>query len=98
MKQYMVEIELPEVLSDDFMSLIPRQRRKVEELFSTGKLYSYSLSFDRSKLWAGIRAMNEVEVWNILYSFPLIEYMNIDIHELAFHNTSKAAIFELSMN
>jgi muconolactone delta-isomerase len=98
MKQFMVEIELPDVLSEDFISLIPKQKRQVDSLMTEGKVYLYSLSFDRSRLWVGISAANEVEVWNILYTFPLIEYMNIDIHELAFHNTSKTGIFELSLN
>jgi hypothetical protein len=98
MKQYIADIELPEVLSEEFLSLIPDQRKIVDELLSDGTIYFYSLAFDRSRLWVGVRAENEAEVWNILYTFPLIEYMNADIYELAFHNAEKLGVFELSLN
>jgi len=98
MKQFIADIELPDVLTEDFLKLIPEQRQVVDELLTNGKIYFYSLAFDRSRLWVGIRADNETEVWNILYSFPLIEYMNADVFELAFHNTEKIGVFELSLN
>lgn len=98
MKKFIVDIELPDVITEDFISGIPDQRRVVDRLFQEGRLFSYSLAFDRSKLWIGMNAENEAEVWNILYTFPLVEYMNADIHELAFHNTAKAGIYELSLN
>lgn len=98
MSQYIVDIELPEVLNEDFIAKIPEQREQVDLLMADGKIYFYSLAYDRSKLWVGIKAENEEEVWNILYSFPLIEYMNADIHELAFHNTARNSIMQLSLN
>jgi hypothetical protein len=98
LKQFIADIELPEVLTEDFLNLIPEQRKLVDELLENGTIYFYSLAFDRSRLWVGIRANSEAEVWNILYTFPLIEYMNADIHELAFHNVEKASVFELSLN
>jgi muconolactone delta-isomerase len=98
MKQYIIDIQLPEVITEDFVSMIPDQRRVVDKLFLEGKIHLYSLAFDRSKLWVGMNAESEAEVWNILYTFPLIEYMNADIHELAFHNAAKTGIYELSLN
>jgi muconolactone delta-isomerase len=98
MKKFIIDIELPEVITEDFISKIPEQREVVDKLLLDGKIYFYSLAFDRSKLWMGVHADNEAAVWNILYSLPLIEYMNADIHELAFHNSAKAEIYELSLN
>jgi muconolactone delta-isomerase len=98
MKQFLVDIALPDSLTEDFIALIPSQRRQVDKLFLEGKLYFYSLAFDRSRLWIGVKADSEEEVWNILYTFPLIEYFNADVHEVAFHNTLKSSIYELSLN
>ena len=98
MRQFIIDIQLPEVLTEDFISRIPRQREMVDELMVKGTIYFYSLAYDRSKLWVGIKAENEEEVWNILYSFPLIEFMNADIHELAFHNSARMNIMQLSLN
>jgi muconolactone delta-isomerase len=97
-KQYIIDIQLPDVITEEFVAKIPNQREVVDRLFLEGRIHLYSLAFDRSKLWVGMTAENEQEVWNILYTFPLIEYMNADIHELAFHNAAKTGIFELSLN
>lgn len=98
MKQYIIDIQLPDVITEEFVAKIPSQRKVVDRLFLEGKIHLYSLAFDRSKLWIAMNAENEAEVWNILYTFPLIEYMNADIHELAFHNAGKSGMYELSMN
>ena len=98
MKKYLVDIELPELLNEEFISRIPAQRNQVDRLLMQGKIYFYSLAYDRSRLWIGVSAENEEEVWNILYSFPLIEYFTPDVHEVAFHNTTRSGIYELSLN
>ena len=58
----MVEFELPEELSDDFLALIPEQREVVDRLMTQGKIRSYALSLDRSVLWVVMEAVSEFEV------------------------------------
>jgi len=98
MNQYIVNIELPETLPEEFIAKIPKQRKQIDRLFVEGRLYFYSLAYDRTRLWTGVRAESIEEVWNILYTFPLIEYMNAEIHELAFHHSTKNHTIELSLN
>ena len=98
MKEYIVNIRLPEHLSPKFIELIPAQRKHVDHLFQEGTLFSYSLAFDRSMLWAGVRADSTEEVWKILGSFPLNKYCESEIYELAFHQTVRANMIELSLN
>lgn len=49
-RSFMVEFELPESLTEYFLSLVPSQRETVEILMSEGKIRSYSLALDRSVL------------------------------------------------
>lgn len=98
MKEYIVNILLPEHLSPRFIELIPAQRKHVDHLFQEGTLFSYSLAFDRSRLWVGVRAGSVEEVRKVLRAFPLHKYFESEIHELAFHQTVRANMIELSLN
>ncbi|MEO1627497.1 MAG: hypothetical protein AAFV25_20265, partial [Bacteroidota bacterium] len=57
--QFMVDFTMPEVLSDDFMNLIPYQRAMVQRYFNEGKLLNYALSLENAKLWAIFSANSE---------------------------------------
>lgn len=99
MKQFMVHFILPESLDESFMRLVPSQRARVNELFEEGQLISYTLSLDRSQLWATIGAEDEFELVGIVNSFPLTQYMEYDIHELFFNElVQKEAFPAFSLN
>jgi muconolactone delta-isomerase len=85
MKQFMADITLPEIITQDFVSLIPLQRLQVGILMKSGRLTNYALSLDRSKLWAVFIGNSEEEVKNIINIFPLRKYMDVRLYELAFH-------------
>jgi muconolactone delta-isomerase len=88
MKEYMINIALPLEWTQEFVMKIQLQRQHINKLFDTGKLLSYSLSEDRSKLWVILIALNENDLLNMLSQFPLIDYMDVEYTELMFHNTS----------
>jgi len=90
MSQFMVEFILPDEMTEEFVAKIPRQRLKINELMQTGKIMSYSLSSDRTKLWCVVKADNEYKVMEIIAEFPLIDYMSPTITELMFNNTATA--------
>ena len=96
-KQYMVEFELPEELTQKFMSLVPAQKEMVSELFSKGLLKSYSLAIDRSVLWAIFIAESEFEVLELISELPLSDFMIPYISELMFHNND-SNILQFSLN
>ncbi|MBP7281086.1 MAG: hypothetical protein KBA66_05885 [Leptospiraceae bacterium] len=98
MNQYMVDIALPEFISEEFMSLVPEQRSQVNRLMGRGILNSYSLSSDRSRIWAVINAQTQKEVEYTLHSFPLARFMNYQIHELAFNNNISQILPRFSLN
>lgn len=82
----MIEFELPDELTEDFMALIPEQRMVVNQMMSEGKLKSYSLAMDRSVLWVIVEATSEFEVMEIIAQMPLCDYMQPYVSELMFHN------------
>ncbi|GAB4336049.1 MAG: hypothetical protein OHK0038_14150 [Flammeovirgaceae bacterium] len=86
MKKYMIDISLPETLSDEFLALIPDQQKVVSELFENGQITNYALNTENTRLWVTISANSEAEVWETLGKFPLISFMDVNIYELAFHH------------
>lgn len=98
MNQYMVEIDLPTLMTQQFMSLIPTQRSMVNELMSDGKIDSYTLSLDRRRLWVIFLADTDLEVSGLLESFPIYTYCEFEISELMFHNTMTRELPVISLN
>lgn len=83
---YMVEFELPNLLPAAFLERIPAQRSKIDELMVKGKIRSYSLSENRSKLWVIVVAKSEFEVMELLETLPLSDFMTPTITALMFHH------------
>ena len=98
MKEYMVNIELPENPPKEFISLIPEQRARIDELMNAGVVTSYSLAFDRSRLWVTLSADSREDAAAILSSFPLFGWMNAEIRELMFRKTEAVMLPPVSMN
>lgn len=98
LNQYMVEIELPGVMTQKFMSLIPAQRARVNELMMAGDLRSYTLALDRSRLWVVVNARSEATVQTVLDSFPIMPYCEARVHELLFHDMATHELPRMSLN
>ncbi len=96
---FMVVFLLPETLSEQFISLVPKNRIYANQLLSEGNLTSYSLSRDQSKLWAIFNAKTISEVEQIITGFPLFPYMKYEITPLLFHNlASEWVVPKMSLN
>ena len=85
----MIEFELPEELTEEFLELIPDQRILTDQLMAQGIIRSYSLSMDRSVLWVVMEATSEFEVMEIIAGMPLCDYMQPYVSELLFHNSTE---------
>jgi muconolactone delta-isomerase len=94
----MISIQLPDELSEEFISLIPEQRKKINDLMDEGKVLQYSLAFNRSQLWVIVSANSETKALDIISTFPLIHFMKPEIFELAFHNSLSNELPKLIMN
>lgn len=98
MKLFMVELALPSEFTAEFMDLIPAQRKRVADQFQEGKLHSYSLNDERSKLWALVAAEDQQGVMDVLAEWPMIRWMVPTIHGLFFHEAAQVALPSVSMN
>ena len=98
MSTYKVEIELIDSFSRDFTQHIPAQRRKINELMNAGLIVSYALAIDRTKVWVVFEAKSLEQVYDLLRSFPLYDFMKPDVFELAFYDTIHSGFPQLSWN
>lgn len=98
MNQYLVDFDLPLELNEEFIQLIPDQRRQIDELMANGIILSYALAIDRSKVWATLNAESTEEVQEILNSMPLIHLMDPVIYELEFYNATGNGLPAISLN
>ena len=98
MKQtYMVEFMLPDELTEEFVALIPRQRYIINQMLVEGTVQAYSLSGDRSRLWAIMSADNEDDLYEQIDRMPLRDFMIPEVTELMFHQ-SASSVMHFSLN
>ena len=83
----MVEFEVPQPITEDILSLIPDQREAIDMMFSEGKLLSYTVASDRTRVWAVMLAESESELIMNIDELPLTPFMDYDYSELMFYNT-----------
>lgn len=96
-KLFMAEFDLPMYFSEEFIQLIPAQRTYINYLLAEGKVKSYSLALDRSRLWTIFSAKSEDEVMHIIEDMPLGDFMDANISELMFHN-AQDRVLQFSLN
>lgn len=94
----MIEFDINQPLSQDFIAGIPSQRAAVQNHMQLGNIISYTLNENRSKLWAVVRAENKVQAIKLIGGLPLAKYMDDKIHELTFHHMSQVNLPAFSLN
>lgn len=98
MNHYMVVIELPDELTEEFVSIIPYQREHINLLMAKKIVSSYSLANDRSKLWVTVISNSAFEVEPVIQGFPLARFMKWRIVELVFYNSVALSFPDISVN
>lgn len=98
MGQFMVNINLPEEIDENFEYLIPDHRLFIDQLMMKGTINTYSLAADRSRLWICFNCRNEREVAKHINNFPIKDYITYEISKLLFHNTSQMLFPSISLN
>jgi muconolactone delta-isomerase len=96
--QYMVEFTLPKELPQDFLDRIPQQRNAVNKMLHEGRVLTYALSLEDSRLWVIFSVRTEAELTELIQRLPLTRYMKANIHELTFYNSAQAFTPAFSVN
>lgn len=98
MYEFMIDIDLPIPFTDEFLSLVPRQRAMVNKLMNEGKITSYALSIEAGKLWITVIAESESDVTRMLEDFPITAHIFFRINKLTFHNSASFQVPNFSLN
>jgi len=69
------------------MERIPAHRKKIDRLFTLGRLVSYRVSAERDALWITFYAAYELSLMDIIADLPLSEFLNPEITPLMFQLT-----------
>lgn len=94
---YMVQFEILYPDDMEFMNLIPKQRKLINQYFVDGKLMNYSLNKERTKLWAIFKTDTEMELVALIDTLPLSRFMDYSYDQLLFNN-SISMIPTISLN
>ena len=89
--------DLSNPASKEFEQLLNSQFTKTANL-EEGKIISYALSLENSRLWGIFSANSELGVMDILSDLPLTPFMTVEISLLTFYNDSKTQIPKFSLN
>ena len=95
---YQIHITLPETFTRRFAALIPQQRERVNQLLEEQVILNYALDMNRQNLWVTFKAKTQLDVMDILATFPIIKDVKLDIFELAFFDTAPIGLPNLIMN
>lgn len=95
---FMVHLTLPEHFNSEMWDVIPSQRTLVNDLMENRVILNYSLDMERRNLWIFLEAKDITEVNAIIKQFPIIKFVTIRIHELAFHDSAPVGLPELILN
>ncbi len=98
MFEYMIEMDLPVPFTDEFLSLVPRQRAQVNKLMNDGIITSYALSIEEGRLWITAIGESEVHIREVIDSFPIAPMVQYKINKLTFHNSISFQIPNFSLN
>lgn len=83
MPVFVVSLQLPDSLTEEFMALIPAHRAFINQLISQKVMESYAISADRRRGWVTINGDDAAAVLAIVEQFPLYDFLTgVEIDEL----------------
>ena len=94
--QFMFELGLPFVKTEEFVSLIPEHRAYVNDCLVDGRILNYSLTTDMNKVYCVIESGTEQEAYDLVADMPLAAFMKIEVKPLMFHNAVFHQDFQFS--
>ncbi len=96
--QFMFELGLPLVKTEEFVSLIPEHRAYINDCLVEGRILNYSLTTDMNKVYCVVESGTEQEAYDLVADMPLAAFMKIEVKPLMFHNAVFHQDFQFSKN
>lgn len=98
MPAYLFQIELPP-FNHELLATIPLHRQYIDQLFSEGRILSYSVSLKRDMIWCVINAEEVQEAMEQVIAFPLYKFfVDVTCNPLLFHNILPATLPGIVLN
>jgi len=85
--KYMVEFTVPGYFDEEIEQLLDRQKSMLTDYFYEGKIFSFTISQDITKMWMVMIADSESELVSLIDSLPISKFCDYDYRELMLHNT-----------
>jgi len=96
---FAVSLRLPDSFTEDFLNLIPRHRKFINNLLSEHIIESYAIGADRGRGWVFINAEDEEAVRSIVEQFPLYPYLQVaSIDKLFIFDSAAHQFPQISLN
>jgi muconolactone delta-isomerase len=95
---YMVEINLPYEIDNNFMRKIPSHSAFISVLINKGKIQSYTINEERNKGWIIFNTETEAETEKIIHQLPLYEFITYNIHSTLVHDSEIFRFPKMHMN
>lgn len=95
---FMVELKLPEELTENFMRKIPSHRAFINYLINQGKIQSYTINEERTKGWIIFNTNSEDETQRLLEQLPIFEFISYRIHSTLIHDSEIFRFPKMNMN
>lgn len=94
----MVIFELPNVLTREYLDLLPSQKVMVEEMMKKGLIQHYSISVDEQKIWVQVRAVTDEKMIETINKLPLTAKLKYSFTELVFSLSASASYNTIILN
>lgn len=93
----MVDFDIPTPFTPSMSHTLVKQRERVSELFFEGKIISYCVNSERTKLWVIVVCETEFELLDLIVSLPMTKFMSYHYDEIMFLEMA-AVIPDMSLN
>ena len=94
----MVEMLLVQDMDETLYPILMEQREMIEGLINQNVITNFVFSLESGKGWMTMLSKDVSEVDELMSSFPMIEYLDYDVHLVAVHMLSKYPIPSMSLN
>ena len=94
----MIQMRLPNPLSDAFYALIPEHRAYIDKQINDGIITLYAINEDRTRGWAIVLSENAEEAMEVIEKSPVYRFMSIQIDELFIFDGETMRLPKVSLN
>ncbi len=99
MAKFVVTLQLPTTITEDFVALIPRHRAFINQLIEENVVEAYAISADRTQGWITMNGQDADSIRLVVQKFPLYRFLvRVEINELFIFDSVSSRFPRISLN